>query len=100
VQRRHGHLAEEAPASARLAEPRRINPDFSIASLANLTPYKNSADLDLLADSLRKAGLPADANWVALRDISSQDQRLERISSREIPIQFDLAGRREDSGDP
>jgi adenylate cyclase len=55
----HGHLAQEAQASAQLAEVRRISPDFSIASLANLTPYKNSADLDLLVDGLSKAGLPA-----------------------------------------
>ena len=35
---------------------RRINPEFSIASLPNLLPYKSSADIDLVVEGLRKAG--------------------------------------------
>ncbi len=53
----HGHLGEKTQACAQLAEVRRINPEFSIASLLNLLPYKSGADVDLLVDGLRKAGL-------------------------------------------
>jgi len=53
----HGHLAEETQAGAQLAEVRRINPEFSTASLLKLLPYKNSADVVVLVDGLRKAGL-------------------------------------------
>jgi adenylate cyclase len=53
----HGHLGEEIQARDQVAEVRRINPEFSLASLLNLLPYKNSADVDLLVDGLRKAGL-------------------------------------------
>ena len=53
----HGHLGENTQACAQLAEVRRINPEFSIASLLKLLPYKSSADVDLLVDGLRKAGL-------------------------------------------
>ena len=53
----HSHLEENTQACAQLAEVRRINPEFSIASLLKLLPYKSSADVDLLVDGLRKAGL-------------------------------------------
>jgi adenylate cyclase len=53
----HGHLGENTEACAQLAEVRRINPDFSIALLLDLLPYKGSTDSDLLIDGLRKAGL-------------------------------------------
>ena len=53
----YGHLGEHTEASAQLAEVRRINPEFSMSSLLNHLPYKNSADVDLLIDGLRKAGL-------------------------------------------
>lgn len=53
----HGHLAENVQARAQLAEVRRINPEFSVASLPNLLPYKSGADVDLVVDGLRKAGL-------------------------------------------
>ncbi|MFQ5973236.1 MAG: adenylate/guanylate cyclase domain-containing protein, partial [Alphaproteobacteria bacterium] len=53
----YGHLGEETLASAQLAEVRRINPEFSMAWLLRLLPYKRSADADLLIDGLRKAGL-------------------------------------------
>lgn len=53
----HGHLGDDALARAQLAEVRRINPEFSIASLPDLLPYKNSADIDLVIDGLRNAGL-------------------------------------------
>ncbi len=53
----HGHLGEDVQARAQLAEVRRINPEFSLALLLKLLPYKSSADGDLLVDGLRKAGL-------------------------------------------
>jgi len=40
-----------------LAQVRQINPEFSIASLPNLLPYKSSADVALVVDGLHKAGL-------------------------------------------
>ena len=55
----HGHLADDSQAFEQLAEVRRINPEFSIASLMNLLPYKKSADTDLVVDGLHKAGLSA-----------------------------------------
>ncbi len=53
----HGHLGEDSQARAQLAEVRRINPEFSNAALPNLLPYKSRADIDLVVDGLRKAGL-------------------------------------------
>ena len=53
----HGHLGQNTQARAQLVEVRRINPEFSIASLLSLLPYKSSAEVDLLVDGLRKAGL-------------------------------------------
>lgn len=53
----HGHLGEDVQARAQLAEMRRINPEFSVASLPNLLPYKSSADVELVIDGLHKAGL-------------------------------------------
>jgi adenylate cyclase len=53
----HGHLGEDAEACDQLAEVRRINPEFSIASLLKLLPYKSSADVDLVVDGLHKVGL-------------------------------------------
>jgi adenylate cyclase len=53
----HGHLGEDAEACDQLTEVRRINPEFSIASLLKLLPYKSSADVDLVVAGLHKAGL-------------------------------------------
>jgi len=53
----HGELKEEDEAIAQLAEVRRINPEFSIALLMKLLPYKSIADAELLIGGLRKAGL-------------------------------------------
>ncbi len=53
----HSHLGENTQACTQLAEVWRINPEFSIASLLKLLPYKSSADVDLVVDGLRKAGL-------------------------------------------
>jgi adenylate cyclase len=53
----NGHLGEIAQAKVQLAEVRRINPEFSIASLPKLLPYKRSADADVPVDGLRKAGM-------------------------------------------
>jgi adenylate cyclase len=54
----YGHLGEETLARDALAEARRISPDFSMARLRTIFAYRRSADLDLLAEGLRKAGLP------------------------------------------
>jgi TolB-like protein/Flp pilus assembly protein TadD len=47
---------EEARAEA--SEVLRIQPKFSLESLAKRVAYKNKADIDRLIDALRKAGLP------------------------------------------
>jgi adenylate cyclase len=54
----YGQLGEDALARDALAEVRRISPDFSIAWLRTIAAYKRAADLDLLIDGLRNAGLP------------------------------------------
>jgi adenylate cyclase len=54
----YGQMGENALARAALAEVRRISPDFSLAWLRTIAAYKRAADLDLLIDGLRKAGLP------------------------------------------
>ncbi len=54
----YGQLGEAALARDALAEIRRISPDFSIAQARTIAAYKRAADLDLLLDGLRKAGLP------------------------------------------
>jgi adenylate cyclase len=54
----YGQLGENALARGALAEVRRISPDFSIARVRTIAAYKRAADLDLLIEGLRKAGLP------------------------------------------
>ena len=53
----YGQLGEDALAREALAEVRRISPGFSIASARAICAYRHVADLDLLIDGLRKAGL-------------------------------------------
>jgi len=50
-----GGNEEEARAEA--AEVLRIHPKFSVDYAAKTWPYKNKADIDLVATALRKAGL-------------------------------------------
>ena len=50
-------LGREEDASAQAAEILRLNPKFSIKSIARW-PIKNKEDLDLMMNALRKAGLP------------------------------------------
>lgn len=52
-----GYLEQKPEAAAELAEVRRINPDFFLASLGDLLPYKQSADAVRLSEGLRRAGL-------------------------------------------
>lgn len=54
----YGFLGDGGQASTELAEVRRLNPEFSIASLENLLPYKHSEDADQLIEGLRRAGFP------------------------------------------
>lgn len=54
----HGQLGEDALARDALAEVRRVSHDFSIAWLRTIAAYRRPADLDLLTEGLRKAGLP------------------------------------------
>ena len=46
---------EEARAAAKKILD--INPNFSVERVSKATPYKNEADLKLLVDALREAGL-------------------------------------------
>jgi len=53
----YGQLGELALARDALAEARRISPDLSMARVRAIAAYRRPADLDLLVDGLRKAGL-------------------------------------------
>ena len=53
----YGYLQEEREISQQSAEIYRISPDFSIAKLGHLLPYKNKSDIDLFADGLSRAGM-------------------------------------------
>ena len=50
-------MGREKDARAEAAEVLRINPKFSLASLAKMLPYKDQSETDKVADALRKAGL-------------------------------------------
>ena len=50
-------MGREEEARAEAAEVLRIEPNFSLQYMAKVIPYKNKADLDLLIDAWRKAGL-------------------------------------------
>ena len=51
-------LGRKEDASVSTAEVLRLNPKFSIESIAKTWPYKNKVDSDLIMNALRKAGLP------------------------------------------
>ncbi|MFQ5519841.1 MAG: tetratricopeptide repeat protein, partial [Candidatus Methylomirabilia bacterium] len=51
-------LGREGEARAEAAEVRRLNPNFSVAHWAKTLPHKNRAELELVLDAQRKAGLP------------------------------------------
>jgi adenylate cyclase len=53
----YGQMGKADLARDALAEVRRISPDFSIAQARAIAAYKRQADVDLLLDGLRKAGL-------------------------------------------
>lgn len=53
-----GRMGQVAPASKALAEAKRIFPGLSLGWVKTFVPYKRPADLALLIDGLRKAGLP------------------------------------------
>jgi adenylate cyclase len=50
-------LGREKDASAEAMEILKLNPKFSIKSIARW-PFKNKADIDFMITALRKAGLP------------------------------------------
>ena len=45
-------------ARAEAMEAHRLDPDFTLASAAEVLPFKNPQDLQRFLDGLRKAGLP------------------------------------------
>lgn len=53
----YGQMGKNDLARDALAEVRRISPGFSIAQARAIAAYKRQADVDLLLDGLRKAGL-------------------------------------------
>jgi predicted Zn-dependent protease len=57
----HGQLGEPTLAQEALAEVWRISPGFSMASVRAIAAYRRAADLDLLTEGLRMAGLPEEA---------------------------------------
>ncbi|MEO1016227.1 MAG: adenylate/guanylate cyclase domain-containing protein [Pseudomonadota bacterium] len=54
----YGHLGKETEARVHVTEMQRVHPSFSVETLFKLLPYKSAAELDLVVDGLRKAGLP------------------------------------------
>jgi len=54
----HARLGDMARARASVAACLRLRPDFSIAQFMSREPFKNPADAEQLASSLRLAGLP------------------------------------------
>ena len=52
-----GHIGDAGAARTALDEAERISPDFSIAWLETIMPYRHAADMARLIDGLRKAGL-------------------------------------------
>jgi adenylate cyclase len=53
----YGQLGDEPRARESLAEVQRISPGFSTAQVRQIAAYRRPADLDLLLEGLRKAGL-------------------------------------------
>ena len=51
-------MGREKDARAEAAEFLMIRPGFSVKRWAGGVPYKNRADITLLADTMRKVGLP------------------------------------------
>ncbi len=50
-------MNRDKDARAEAAEILRINPKFSLDSLARMLPYKDPSETEKIADALRKAGL-------------------------------------------
>jgi TolB-like protein/class 3 adenylate cyclase/Flp pilus assembly protein TadD len=55
----YGHTGRHDEARAAWQEALRINPSYSFAHRRNVLPFKYPADLERLAEGLRRAGLPA-----------------------------------------
>jgi adenylate cyclase len=53
----YGQLGDDAHARDAVAEARRLSPDVSLAWVRMTEAYRRAADLDLLTEGLRKAGL-------------------------------------------
>ena len=53
------HQGRLEEAQAMWAELMEINPDYSFAEKRKIPPYKNPADLERIAEGLRKAGIEA-----------------------------------------
>jgi tetratricopeptide (TPR) repeat protein len=54
----YGQLGEDALACDAVAEARRLSPEVSIVWARTVFAYRRAADLDLLTEGLRNAGLP------------------------------------------
>jgi hypothetical protein len=50
-------MGQEKEARAEAAEVLRVNPKFSLDSLAKMLPYKDQSQTDKIVNALRKAGL-------------------------------------------
>jgi hypothetical protein len=50
-------MGREKDARAEAAEVLRVNPKFSLNSLAKMLPYKDRSQTDKIVNALRKAGL-------------------------------------------
>ena len=50
-------MGREKDARAEAAEVLRVNPRFSLDSLAKILPYKDQSQTDNIVNALRKAGL-------------------------------------------
>jgi hypothetical protein len=59
IQLRIGHLGEGEKARQVWRELMEINPKYSFAEHVGRLPFQHQADVDRLAEGIRKAGIPA-----------------------------------------
>ena len=53
----HGHLGRIEEARAAWREALRVNPDYSFEQRRKVLPYRDPADIERIAEGLRKAGV-------------------------------------------
>ena len=54
----HSQLGHLSKARSLAAESRKLQPDFTLSTWAEIEPYKSQVDLDHMLEGMQKAGLP------------------------------------------